>query len=307
MEEEIRPGELMPFEEDMHGSYILNSKDLCLMPKLNEYLEIGINSLKVEGRNKTEYYAGTVARAYRMAIDDYYADPKSWNADKYMDELEAVANRGYTLAFHEGRLTNLAHDYDSTKSTAIYEYCARIVEWQNDDIIIEIKNRIVAGDVLEFLSPLARTPILLRIYEFISAENGNITAAVHSGQKGKVRIPISLFHLEDGQKLKELLLPLTLIRKEKAMDESDKNRLELHNQAHKVEAGEGNENKYQNKRNKYLSSLEEKLQEVSPKTPRVGVEGCCGKGCNGCLIFWHDDKYQKARELLKTKKMGEML
>ncbi len=307
LEEEIRPGELMPFEEDMHGSYILNSKDLCLMPKLDQYLSIGIDSLKVEGRNKTEYYAGTVARAYRMAIDDYYADPKSWDSEKYMGELEAVANRGYTLAFHEGRLTNLAHDYDSTKSTAIYEYCARIVEWQNDDIIIQIKNRIVAGDVLEFLSPFARTPILLRIYEFISAENGNKTAAVHSGQKGKVRIPLELFHLEDRAKLKELLPELTLIRKEKAMDESDKNRLELHNQAHKVEAGEGNEQKYENKRTKYLSSLEQKLQEISPKTPRVGIEGCCGKGCNGCLIFWHDDKYQKARELLKTKKMGEML
>ena len=91
------------------------------------------------------------------------------------------------------------------------------------------------------------------------------------------------------------------------MDESEKNRLELHNQAHKVESGEGNENKYHNKREKYLSSLEIKLQEISPKTPRIGTEGCCGKGCNGCLIFWHDDKYQKARELLKTKKMGEML
>ena len=307
LEEEIRPGELMPFEEDMQGSYILNSKDLCLMPKLNEYLAIGIDSLKVEGRNKTEYYAGTVARAYRMAIDDYYQDPKNWNADKYMDELDAVANRGYTLAFHEGRLTNLAHDYDSTKSTAIYEYAARIMEWQGDDIIIEIKNRIIAGDVLEFVSPFAQKPILLRIYEFASANSDKITQAVHSGQKDKIRISANLFHLEDRQKLKELLPPLTLIRKEKAMVESDKNRLELHTQAQKIEMGEGNDNKYQNKKQKYLSSLEQKLIELAPKTPRFGEEGCCGKGCNGCLIFWYDDKYQKARELLKTKKMGEML
>lgn len=307
LEEEIRPGELMPFEEDMHGSYILNSKDLCLMPKLNEYLSIGIDSLKVEGRNKTEYYAGTVARAYRMAIDDYYADPQNWHANKYMDELEAVANRGYTLAFHEGRLTNLAHDYDSTKSTAIYEYAARVVEWQGDDMLIEVKNRIVAGDVLEFLSPLQRPPILLRIYEFESAETGKKTNSSNPGHKGRVRIPLSLFHLENGQKLKELLPILTLIRKEKSMDESEKNRLELHSQARKMETGETTTNKYNREREKYLSSLEERLQEISPKTPRVGVEGCCGKGCNGCLIFWHDDKYSKARELLKTKKMGEML
>jgi putative protease len=311
LEEEIRPGELMPFEEDMHGSYILNSKDLCLMPKLNEYLSIGIDSLKVEGRNKTEYYAGTVARAYRMAIDDYYEDPENWNADKYMDELEAIANRGYTLAFHEGRLTNLAHDYDSTKSTAIYEYCARVVEWQTgengDDMLIEIKNRMVAGDVLEFLSPFQRKPILLRIYEFELVEKGTKSNAANPGYKGKIRIPLSLFHLENKEKLKELLPPLTLIRKEKAMDESEKNRLELHNQSHKMEAGDTTESKYNRKREKYLSSLEEKLEEISPKTPRVGVEGCCGKGCNGCLIFWYDEKYAKAREILKTKKMGEML
>lgn len=307
LEEEIRPGELMPFEEDVHGSYILNSKDLCLMPKLNEYLALGIDSLKIEGRNKTEYYVGTTARSYRMAIDDYYEDPQNWSSDKYMDELEAVANRGYTLAFHEGRLTNLAHDYDSTKSTAIYEYAARVVEWQGDDMIIEIKNRIVEGDVLEFLSPFARKPILLRIYEFEAAETGNKTNAVHSGQKNKVRISAGLFHLEDKNKLKELLPAHSLIRKEKALDEAEKNRLQLHNQAQQLELGQGNEIKYQNKKIQYFSALEQNLSEISPKTPRVGKEGCCGKGCNGCLPFWYDDKYQKARELLKTKKMGEML
>ncbi|MFT6219641.1 MAG: putative protease [Rickettsiales bacterium] len=307
LEEEIRPGELMPFEEDMAGSYILNSKDLCLMPKLNEYLEIGVDSLKVEGRNKTEYYAGTVARAYRMAIDDYYENPKDWNSEKYMDELEAVANRGYTLAFHEGRLTNLAHDYDSTKSTAVYEYAARIAKWDGDDMLIQIKNRIVIGDVLEFLSPHQREPILLRIYELENEARNKNTQAVHSGQKDLVRIPAKLFHLEDGQKLKELLPELSLIRKEKAMEQSDKNRLELHNQAHRLEGGAQNDNKYQNKRDKYLSSLDQQIKEISPKTPRVGMDGCCGKGCNGCLMFWHDDKYAKARDLLKTKKMGELL
>jgi putative protease len=91
------------------------------------------------------------------------------------------------------------------------------------------------------------------------------------------------------------------------MAEFEKNRLELHLQAQKMEIGEGNDNKYQSKKQKYLSSLEEKLQILAPKTPRIGKEGCCGKGCNGCLIFWYDDKYHKARELLKTKKMGEML
>lgn len=77
LEEGYRPGELMPIEEDARGSYILNSKDLCIMPKLEDYLKIGIDSLKVEGRGKSPYYVATVARAYRMAIDDWYADPEA--------------------------------------------------------------------------------------------------------------------------------------------------------------------------------------------------------------------------------------
>ena len=307
LEEEIRPGQFMPFEEDVHGSYILNSKDLCLMPKLDQYLKIGIDSLKIEGRNKTEYYVGTVARVYRAAIDDYYKDPDNWQGHEYMKELDTISNRGYSLAFHEGRLTNLAHDYDSTRSSSYYEYAARIVEWDGDDLILEIKNRIVAGDVLEFLIPNSLKTILLRIYEFENIDNGQKVKVVHSGQKSRVKISASLFHLEDKERLKETLPVLTLIRKEKLLEESEKNRIELHNQAQKMEMGENNENCYNKKKEKYLLSLEEQLEQISPKTPRIGEEGCCGKGCNGCLIFWYDDKYKKARDLLKGKKIGEML
>jgi putative protease len=307
LEEEIRPGEFMPFEEDVHGSYILNSKDLCLMPKLNEYLEIGVDSLKVEGRNKTEYYAGTVARAYRVAIDDYYNDPQSWSADKYLKELDAISNRGYTLAFHEGRLTNLAHDFQSTRSSSIYEYAARIIDWVGGDMIIEIKNRIVAGDVLEFLIPNSLEVILLRIYKFIEFETGKESEAVNPGVKKKYKISKRLFHEESQDDLEKILPTLTLVRKEKAISETEKQRINLHSKEHKLEDGVGNKEKYQEKKQKYLLSFEENLAKISPKNPRVGIDGCCGKGCNGCLIFWHDEKYTKARELLKSKKMGQML
>jgi putative protease len=315
LEEEIRPGQLLPFEEDMDGAYILNSKDLCLMPKLDEYLQLGLDSLKVEGRNKTEYYTGSVARVYRKAIDDYYNDPQSWNAKNYMDELNSVANRGYTLAFHDGRLTGLAHDYESTESTSFYEYGARIHEWQGDDIIIEIKNRIEAGDVLEFLSPFQKEPILLRIYSFENAKKGDknygkVTEVVHAGQKPLIKIPVSLFHLEDPVKLKQLLPPLTLIRKEKSLAESNKLKIETRQLSNKLESEEIRQEKYQDKKEQYLHALEESAisdPEITPRTPRIGTEGCCGKSCNGCLIFWYDKKYQKAREILKGKKIGEML
>jgi putative protease len=123
LEEECRPGELLPIVEDRRGSYIMNSKDLCLMPKLDELLSIGIDSLKIEGRNKSLYYVAITTRAYRMAIDAWYRDPESWNPAPYMNELNALPNRGYTLAFHEGRLTDLGHNYHSDASLSTSEVC----------------------------------------------------------------------------------------------------------------------------------------------------------------------------------------
>lgn len=307
LEEEIRPGQLLPFEEDVHGSYILNAKDLCLLPKLDDYIKLGIDSFKVEGRNKTEFYAGSVARVYRAAIDDYMKDPENWNANDYMDEINSIANRGYSLAFHEGRLTNLAHDYESTGSTSFYEYAGRVVAWEDDNLIFEAKNRLEAGDVLEFLSPFQREPILIRLYEFDNATKNKIETVIHAGQKPKIRISADKFHLIEKDKLKKLLPEFTLIRKEKPLEQSEKLKVESRQLSHQLEAGEVKQEKYENKRKKYFSALEIADDSVSPRTPRIGADGCCGKGCNGCLIFWHDDKYAKAREILKTKKIGEML
>lgn len=332
LEEEIRPGALMPFEEDMHGSYILNSKDLCLLPKLDEYIKLGLDSFKVEGRNKTEFYAGSVARVYRAAIDDYVKDPEGWKAENYMDEINAVANRGYTLAFHEGRLTNLAHDYESTGSTSFYEYAARVLAWDGDDMILEGKNLIESGDVLEFLSPFQREPILLRAYKFnlCTPSSRNLSASaykrddltldrgkpllgctiverLHGGQKPQFKIPAADFHLIDKEELKRLLPPLSLVRKEKMNIEAEKLKVESRQLSHQLEAGDVRQEKYETKREKYFQAREIGDEKIAPKTPRIGVDGCCGKGCNGCLIFWHDEKYAKAREILKTKKMGEML
>ena len=314
LEEEIRPGSLMPFEEDVNGSYILNSKDLCLLPKLDEYIKLGLDSFKVEGRNKTEFYVGSVARVYRSAIDDYINNPSNWCADDYMDEINSVANRGYTMAFHDGRLTNLAHDYESTGSTSFYEFAGKILEVRGDDIIIEAKNLLEKGDVLEFLSPYQREPILLRIYEFKmlkTHKNGTeeiiICDKLHGGQKPKFIISINDFHLFDKRQIRKLLPPLTLIRKEKLNIEEEKLKVESRQLSHDLEAQKIRAEKYQNKRQKYFQAREIGDEKIIPRTPRIGTEGCCGKGCNGCLIFFHDDKYAKAREILKGKKIGEML
>jgi len=318
LEEEIRPGALMPFEEDVSGSYILNSKDLCLLPKLDEYIKLGIDSFKVEGRNKTEFYVGSVARVYRSAIDDFFNNPENWHADDYIDEINAVANRGYTLAFHDGRLTNLAHDYESTGSTSFYEFAGKVLEWRGDDLIIEAKNLLEAGNVLEFLSPFQREPILIRVYQFKmlktaknDEERVEIVEKLHAGQKPKFIIPSSDFHLIDKDKLKKLLPPLTLIRKEKDNIEIEQLKVQSRELSHQLEAGEITKEKYQQKRKKYFiaQEIDQNFVDSNPssRSPRIGSAGCCGKGCNGCLIFWNDEKYAKAREILKTKKIGEML
>lgn len=307
LEEECRPGELMPLEEDDRGSYILNAKDLCLMPKLNEYLELGIDSLKVEGRNKSPYYVAMVARAYRMAIDDYYANPDAWSPRPYLKELDTIPNRGYSLAFHEGRLTHHAHNYEDTHTLAEWEFAALIEQTDDEAFYVEIKNKIVAGDVLEFVSPHSRQTILLRIYQFEHVKNGTITQEVHAGQKPMIRIPFALFDQEDPEQLKALFPPLSVIRKEKPLTQDEWDRLKLDKEASKREQGKGSEARYQETLVHLQTSLDEANADRSFKTPRLGTEGCCGKGCNGCLIFWNDPLYAKARDIMQEKKQGEML
>ncbi|WP_297339906.1 U32 family peptidase C-terminal domain-containing protein [Pseudophaeobacter sp.] len=308
LEEGCRPGELMPIEEDARGSYILNSKDLCIMPKLNEYLEIGVDSLKVEGRGKSEYYCAIVARAYRMAIDDYYADPENWDPKPYMRELEAVGNRGYTLAFHEGRLTNYAHNYEHTASLAQWEYAGVVTEVTEDAFLVEVKNKLVAGEVLEFVSPIARETVLLRVYDFENATTGQRTEVVQGSTKTVIRLPFTLFDHEDIDALKLRFPQYSVMRKERALTEEQWNRVRFDKLTQGLEiSGKENPAAYAKRRDALTKSIEEDGNTRRFKTNRVGVEGCCGKGCNGCMIFWQDDQYARARDVLLKRKQGQQL
>jgi putative protease len=307
LEEENRPGELMRIEEDDRGSYILNSRDLCLMPKLDEILELGVDSLKVEGRGKSPYYVGVVARAYRMAMDDWAKDPQNWKPDAYMDELDMVPNRGYTLAFHEGRLTNYAHGYEQTGTIADYEFAGIVREVTDDAFIIEIKTKLVAGDVIEFVSPHLREDVLLRLYEFEDANKGKITDVVQPGQKPVIRVPFSLFHEQSPAFLRENFPVFTVLRKEAALSEEAWARIKHDQEARLMEFGTGNPEKYARRTEELQTAIDANLKTRRSRTPRKGTEGCCGRGCNGCLMFWHDPAYAKARDLLQKKKQGEML
>ncbi|MFP4465215.1 MAG: U32 family peptidase, partial [Alphaproteobacteria bacterium] len=310
LEEGHRPGDLMPIIEDERGSYILNSKDLCLMPVLDEYLALGVDSLKVEGRNKSPYYIAVVAGAYRRAIDDYYAleDKSKWNYKPYMRELETAANRGFTLAFHEGRLRNYAHNYENTKTMAAWEYAGIIREVREDCFIVEPKNHLVAGDVLEFLSPVTREATLLRIYEFEIDGDEENQSEVHGGPRKRIRIPFALFDREDDlAALKANHPPFTILRKEAALSEEEWQRLKLDRLAQKIELGQGSEAMYPERVEMLRETIGAELMERRSKTSRSGMEGCCGRGCNGCVVFWNDPAYENARQMLAKKKHGEML
>ncbi len=307
LEEGCRPGDLMPIVEDERGSYILNSKDLCLMPKLDDYLRLGIDSLKVEGRGKSQYYVAVVARTYRMAIDDWYKDPENWKPQKYLKELSAVANRGYTLAFHEGRLTNHAHDYEDTHSLADWEFAGIIDSIDDEAFYVAVKNRIESGDVLEFIPPKSEKTVLLRMYEFENIKNGKIAGVIHAGPQPIIKIPFTLFEHEDIEQMKADLPVMSVIRKEKPLTQEQKDRIEFDKISQKIERIGGSNEEYEKKRAKLQKSIEEGSAERSLKSPRLGIDGCCGKGCNGCLIFWNDPSYAKAREVMARKKQGEML
>lgn len=216
VKEDFRPGELYEIIEDEHGAYIMNSKDLCLMPRLNSLLDIGMHSLKIEGRNKTEYYAAITARSYRQAIDDYRRDPKNWSPDRYMDELYTLQNRGYCLGFYDGHLTNLSQNYEYTRTLGDWLFAGSIVEWQGDDIIFEVRNYINGGEFIEFLVPGSLENVRLALNEFEDADSGEITPRVSAGQGKKIRIPAAAFG-RSAEIVREKLPQYTVARKPAAL------------------------------------------------------------------------------------------
>ncbi len=304
LEEECRPGEMMPIEEDERGSYILNSKDLNLMPRLDELLSIGVDSLKVEGRGKSIYYAALTARAYRMAIDDWYEDPQNFDPTPYMAELNTIPNRGYTLAFHDGRLSNYGHAYEMNWNFASYEYAGILQRVEKDAFIFEVKNKLVAGDVLEFVSPTRRDIMLLRIYEFIDAATGRTSTVVQPSEKPVIRLSFELFDHEDHEELAKDFPAMTIIRKEKALTNEQWNQIKLDFEAGKMELGKEDDKRYQNKKQALIEALGEDQKNRAPKTRRVGLEGCCGKGCNGCLMFWNDPNMKRPAPCSPAKNKG---
>lgn len=192
-EEKNNPGEFMPIEVDEHGTSIFSSKDLCLINEIPEIIDMGVDSLKVEGRLKTEYYIGSVINAYRNAIDDYQKDPQNYDASKYLKELEKVKTRGLTTFYFNDRNNKHIQEYSGKQYNENYEFGGKVVEYTKDKSIIEIKNKLQVGDILEIIIPNQIEPFEFKIEKLWHNETNEEIYQVSPGIKGqkvKMKLPI---------------------------------------------------------------------------------------------------------------------
>ena len=187
LEEAGRPGQFMPIEEDEHGTYIMNSKDLRAVEHVSRLVEIGVDCLKIEGRTKSHYYAARTSQIYRQAIDDALAG-REFNSS-LMGELESLANRGYTDGFfvrHHSEELQRYHDNASTSQRQMF--IGEIIEKDADGLsMIDVKNKFRVGDSLELLTPAGNVSFTLN--EMQDKDGTPLSEAPGGGWKVKIPLP----------------------------------------------------------------------------------------------------------------------
>ena len=154
--EETRPGKYFPIEEDDRGTYIMNSKDMCLMPHIKDVIESGVDSLKIEGRMKSVHYAASVTKAYRLAIDSYFADPENFTVkQEWLDELEKVSHRAYTTGFyyHQPDADDQIYGKTSYDQTSDFVGLVRSYDAATGYAVVEQRNNMKAGQEIEVFQP----------------------------------------------------------------------------------------------------------------------------------------------------------
>lgn len=188
LEEKNRPGEQMPIIEDEHGTYIMNSKDLRAIEHVQKLVEIGVDSLKIEGRTKSHYYVARTAQTYRQAIDDALRGDK-FNP-KLLGVLENLANRGYTDGFYERHHTHEYQNYMQGNSMSHQQqFCGQVSSYDAASGIaeIEVKNKFSIGDKLEIITPDGNTDITLEQME--NTKGKQMDVAPGSGHTVKIPMP----------------------------------------------------------------------------------------------------------------------
>ena len=200
LEEKNKPGNLMPVETDENGTYILSSKDLCLIKEIPQIIEMGVDSLKIEGRLKTEYYLASVVNVYRNAIDDYMANPEGYDYTKYLKELEKVKTRGLTTFYFNDRNNKDFQEYEGKQYNPDYEFGVKILEEKsaNSRVLIEIKNKLSVGDTLELIIPNEIKPQAFAIEKLYDSETNEEISTVNPGKQGQTVILEIPFEVKKG-------------------------------------------------------------------------------------------------------------
>lgn len=191
--EKTRPNEYMPVVEDDRGTYIFNSKDLCMINHIPELVEAGVMSLKIEGRIKTSFYVGTVIRAYREAIDDYLKDPelydKKRSEDYYIKEVSKASYRGFTTGFYYGKPGTTEQIYTTSSYIRTYDFIGMVQSYDKESgfAVIEQRNKFVVGDKVEFLRHNGEI-FEQEIKEMYDEDGELITEAPHPQQIIKLKV-----------------------------------------------------------------------------------------------------------------------
>ena len=202
--EEQRPGQYYPIEEDDRGTYILNSKDLCLIEHLPELIEAGISSFKIEGRMKSVFYVATVVSAYRRAIDSYCSDPANYQfKEEWMDELCKVSHREFTTGFYFHKPDNLDQNYRTSAYTRDYSFVGMVKDYDEETgyAIVEQRNKMVIGDEIEVFGP-GTDFFSQTLSEMYNEEGEAVDAAPHPQQILKIKMdkPVKPFFMLRKQK-----------------------------------------------------------------------------------------------------------
>jgi len=192
--EENRPGEYMPIEENERGTYIFNSKDLCMIDHIPELVEAGIDSFKIEGRMKTALYVATVARTYRMAIDDYFENPDKYreNIPKYKKLISQCTYRQYTTGFFFGKPDETTQIYDANVYERDYVYLGIVGdETAPLEYSLEQKNKFYTGQKIEVMKPDGRD-IEVRVVSIKDEEGNEMESCPHPKQKLTINLGMEL-------------------------------------------------------------------------------------------------------------------
>lgn len=188
--EEKRPGEYFPVFEDDKGTFILNSKDLCMIEHIPQLVNAGIRSFKIEGRVKSAYYVATVVRSYRMAIDEYFKDPHNYSFKKeWMDEIKKASHRDFTTGFYFGKPTEEDQVYGSSSYIRGYDFVGLVLDYDEKTGLatIEQRNRMFIGDEIEVFGP-NKVHFTQRIENMWDEEGNEIDVAPHPQQIIKIKM-----------------------------------------------------------------------------------------------------------------------